>query len=235
MITFFRRMRHLLVSKGKTVRYLKYALGEIVLVVIGILIALQINNWNQERIQHDNEKEFIISVKNDLRQDRAFIQRTIEAIELKITAYKTLNRELPDLYQNDRKSLDSIFKVYFSSNRTFYPILGSYQSAISGNQLTYFRNKELSQKLIKLYNSTYDRLIDNGRILDERWAFISQKYSYERRTGTFRDMEPAQLSEFLDDLFHHYIQLKWYLDQLKLAAIEIDKIISEKSRKNHGQ
>ncbi|NEV94641.1 hypothetical protein G3567_10845 [Psychroflexus sp. YR1-1] len=227
MITFFRRLRHSILSEGKTVRYLKYALGEIVLVVIGILIALQINNWNERRIQHEKEKEIITSVKNDLKQDRAFIQFTIEVIEPKIEAYSTLNRDLFDLYQNDRKSLDSIFKIYFSTNRTFYPILGSYQSAVSGNQLTNFRNKKLSQQLIKLYNSTYDRLIDNGQILDERWAFISKKYSHERRTGSFRDMEPEQLSEFLDDLYHHYVQLEWYINQLKLAAVKIDKIIIE--------
>ena len=47
MIKFFRTIRKNLISEGKTVNYLKYAIGEIVLVIIGILIALQINNWNE--------------------------------------------------------------------------------------------------------------------------------------------------------------------------------------------
>lgn len=186
MITFFRKVRQNLLSEGKTGKYIKYAIGEIVLVVIGILIALQINNWNEIRKQKETEKEFIASVKNDLRQDKVFIQLIIEQIEPKIEAYKTLNNNLLNLYQHDRKSLDSIFKIYFKSQRTFYPIFGSYKSAESGNQLTAFRNKDLLQKVVKLYNSTYDRLIDNGQILDERWAFLSKKYSYERRTGHFR-------------------------------------------------
>jgi hypothetical protein len=135
---------------------------------------------------------------------------------------------LPNLYDNDRNSLDSIFHNYFKSQRTFYPISGPYKSAVSGNQITLFRNKELIQKIIKLYNSTYDRLIDNGQILDERWAFLSKKYSYERRTGHFREMKPEQLTEFLDDLYYHYVQIEWYLNQLKLATTEIDKIIAEK-------
>ena len=50
MIKFFRHIRQDLMSKNKTSKYLKYAIGEILLVVIGILIALQINNWNQNRI-----------------------------------------------------------------------------------------------------------------------------------------------------------------------------------------
>jgi hypothetical protein len=49
MIKFFRKIRQNLLSEGKTVKYLKYAIGEIVLVVIGILIALSINNWNENQ------------------------------------------------------------------------------------------------------------------------------------------------------------------------------------------
>ncbi len=184
------------------------------LVVIGILIALQINNWNESRKQSTTEKEFITSLKNDLKQDKAFIKRVIKLNEPRIEAYEILNSDLQNLYNNDRKSLDSIFKNYFRSQRTFYPISGSYEVAVSGNQITIFRNKKLVQKVVKLYNSTYDRLIDNGRILDERWAFLSRKYSYERRTGKFCEMKPEQLTEFLDDIYHHFKQMEWYLEQL---------------------
>ncbi|MFX0555739.1 DUF6090 family protein [Maribacter sp. CXY002] len=227
MIKFFRKIRHNLLSDGKTGNYFKYAIGEIVLVMIGILLALQVNNWNEIRKQNKTEKEFLSSVKNDLKQDKAFIQLIIEQIEPRIDAYETLNKNLTILYKHDRKSLDSIFKIYFKSQRTFYPIFGSYESALSGNQLTIFRNKELLQRVVKLYNSTYDRLIDNGQILDERWAFLSKKYSYERRTGHFRDMTPEQLTIFLDDLYHHFAQMDWYLKQLKLASTEIEKINGE--------
>ncbi len=228
MTKFFRKIRQNSISENKLTNYLKYAIGEIVLVVVGILIALQINNWNETRKQYRTEREFIASVKNDLKQDKAFIKLIIEQMEPRIEAFKILNRDLPDLYQNDKKALDSVFGIYFNSQRTFYPISGSYESAVSGNQLTTFRNRDLVQKVIKLYNSTYDRLIDNGRILDDRWAFISKKYSYERRTGHFREMDSVQLTQFLDDLFHHYIQMEWYLKQLKLTTAEINGIISEK-------
>ncbi len=49
MIKFFRKIRYDLMDKNKTGKYLKYAIGEIILVVIGILIALSINNWNENR------------------------------------------------------------------------------------------------------------------------------------------------------------------------------------------
>ena len=59
MIKFFRKIRQNLLSEGKTGKYLKYAFGEIVLVVIGILIALQINNWNEQRKERIQEKILI--------------------------------------------------------------------------------------------------------------------------------------------------------------------------------
>lgn len=227
MIKFFRKIRQNLLMENKTGTYLKYAIGEIILVVIGILIALQINNWNESRIQSIAEEEFITSLKNDLTQDKAFILTIVDLNQPRMEAFEILNSDLQNLYSNDRDSLNSLFKDYFRSQRTFYPISGTYESAVSGNQIAIFRNKELIQKVVKLYNSTYDRLIDNGQILDDRWAFLSKKYSYERRTGTFRDMNPEQLTEFLDDVHHHFLQMEWYLEQLGTAMSEIDKIISE--------
>ena len=59
MIKFFRKIRQNLLSEDKTVKYLKYAIGEIMLVVIGIVIALQINNWNENRKNGIKEQESI--------------------------------------------------------------------------------------------------------------------------------------------------------------------------------
>jgi len=70
MIKFFRKIRQNLLSEGITGKYLKYAIGEIVLVVIGILIALQINNWNNLRIEGELEtsilKEILVNLKKDV-------------------------------------------------------------------------------------------------------------------------------------------------------------------------
>jgi len=228
MITFFRRIRQKIANDNQFFRYSRYAIGEIVLVVIGILIALQINNWNESRKQSISEKEFITNIKRDLKRDRDYIDLVIDLLKPKIEAYNILNSDLPNLYDNDRNLLDSIIQVYFRGQRTFYPIISSYQSALSGNQINTFTEKELIQSITKIYNSTYARLIENGQILDEKWFFLSKKYSYERRTGHFREMRPEQLSEFLDDLSYHYLQLEWYMNQLKSTKLEIDEIIMEK-------
>ncbi|QRM88091.1 hypothetical protein FG167_02250 [Lacinutrix sp. WUR7] len=69
MIKFFRKIRYDLMEKNKTGKYLKYAIGEIVLVVIGILIALSINNWNETRKQKGTTNSIYFIVKEDLIND----------------------------------------------------------------------------------------------------------------------------------------------------------------------
>ena len=66
MVTLFRRIREKLIASGSATRYLLYAIGEIFLVVVGILIALQVNNWNEERLQRKEEVNVLLNVRNDL-------------------------------------------------------------------------------------------------------------------------------------------------------------------------
>ena len=66
MIKFFRKIRQNLIMENKTGKYIKYAIGEIVLVVIGILIALQINNWNNNQKANIEEKEILESLYENL-------------------------------------------------------------------------------------------------------------------------------------------------------------------------
>ena len=67
MIKFFRQIRFKLMETGKTSRYFKYAIGEIILVVIGILIALQINNWNENRKEQAKERTYLNNLHRDLK------------------------------------------------------------------------------------------------------------------------------------------------------------------------
>jgi len=67
MIKFFRHIRQSLIMENKTTKYFKYAIGEIVLVVIGILIALSINTWNTERIALKESEDFSVRLLNEVR------------------------------------------------------------------------------------------------------------------------------------------------------------------------
>ena len=87
MIKFFRNIRRNLMSENKTGKYLKYAIGEVVLVVIGILIALQINNWNENRKQHSADLMFLETLKTELTLDTISLSQ-------KISQYKNINLRL---------------------------------------------------------------------------------------------------------------------------------------------
>lgn len=78
MIKIFRRIRQSYLFENKTGKYLTYAFGEIILVVIGILIALQLNNWNENRKIKTFEKDLLIGLQTQLIGDFGLINRSIE-------------------------------------------------------------------------------------------------------------------------------------------------------------
>ena len=71
MIRFFSKIRYQLAAENRFGKYLRYAVGEILLVVIGILIALQVNNWNEERKIHAFERKILTDVLHTIDNDIA--------------------------------------------------------------------------------------------------------------------------------------------------------------------
>ena len=84
MIGFFRKIRKKLADDNKPMKYMRYAIGEILLVVIGILIALQINTWNTSRIDKNEEERYLNRLVVDLERDILNIQETIENYEKRL-------------------------------------------------------------------------------------------------------------------------------------------------------
>ena len=118
MIKFFRKIRQDLLRDNKTGDYLKYAVGEIVLVVIGILIALSINNWNESR---KNDLEQALLVKNiieDLRLDFIHINKSLEQVSNQMNLIDDLISKIFD--EKKKINYDSIGLIRFSSD--FRPI-----------------------------------------------------------------------------------------------------------------
>ena len=143
MIKFFRRIRQNLLSEGKTGKYFKYAIGEIVLVVIGILIALQINNWNEQR--KDRTKEHILL--NQLRED---YQANLMQLEEKMaTREKIIISAVALLEAFDypqKVNRDSVIKklAIIGNDPTFDPIQNDLNSS---ENLRLIRNAKLSRLL----------------------------------------------------------------------------------------
>lgn len=143
MLKFFRRIRYNLMDTGKTTKYFKYAIGEILLVVIGILIALQINNWNEKRLK----QEQLISVYERILTD---IDNVVQELSVNLDYYtgiefifkRVINDSLtPDLFDVGLSRILTNFGAATSLNMT------------GVNQLKTLNVKDsLSLRIIDTYN-----------------------------------------------------------------------------------
>ena len=145
MIKFFRKIRYDLLEKNKTGKYLKYAIGEIVLVVIGILIALQINNWNENRLKKDATLNYLEQIKSELVLDVEFLndqlktsQNSINYLNL-ISEGKYGNIDLSKLLYSLSQNL---------SQRNFG---ASYNKLLETGNTEYINDDELSKNLQSYY------------------------------------------------------------------------------------
>ena len=69
MINFFRKIRKQLADDNKPMKYLRYAIGEVILIMLGIFLALQLNNWNEKRIQKEQFKLTLVQLYNSINTD----------------------------------------------------------------------------------------------------------------------------------------------------------------------
>jgi len=93
MIKFFRKIRQKLIATGNLKRYLIYAVGEIMLIMIGIILALQINNWNNERMAQNNEKILFKNITEDLWSDYQTAQTLLKQAKVKQEIHLRLYNE----------------------------------------------------------------------------------------------------------------------------------------------
>ena len=150
MIKFYRKIRFNLMETGKTGKYFKYAIGEIILVVVGILIALQINNWNENVKKLQQEKIYYCKIKEDLESDKININRSLESLNKRISSAK---RALNNLYDGvDDKSV--ILEDYLSAIRSikFLPSKLAIRDIVSSGKLENLKNATLKDVIIRHYS-----------------------------------------------------------------------------------
>ena len=139
-------------GENKTGKYLKYAIGEIVLVMIGILLALQINNWNEDEKINVNLKEALNQINQDLKQDeinlKGFENSNVKRVSylLKLTANDHNNFAFDSILKN----LDDYFYFYKSNN--------AYSSLKSTGMFASMENIKLKNNLTSYYEQMYERL-----------------------------------------------------------------------------
>jgi hypothetical protein len=217
MFQFFRKFRQKLLTEKKLThslngfsKYFLYAIGEIVLVVIGILIALQINNWNEKKSNRELEQDFYANILDDLEKDEIqlnnlvdFYQNRIDQLGYLLDAIKNPVSD-PDIKEFGKH----VEPLYYNMEDVQYS--SSFESARSSGAFSKFQNKNILKELTQFYaeystvqgilRSTLDIIKDQ---LEPIMATIPESYlggDSGEKVVTQIDYANQQFYEFLDKI-----------------------------------
>ncbi|MDU8886796.1 DUF6090 family protein [Yeosuana sp. MJ-SS3] len=232
MIKFFRKIRQKLLSENKFSKYLIYAIGEIILVMIGILLALQVNNWNEYRKQGQKEIVNLKAIKNDLQHD--LNTEFIPGISYYSKKNKDLSR-LRDFYLNKEIiPRDSLLK-YFRNNWGEWHIIlnkGAFEN-LKSTGIDIISNDSLRTKISSLYSNGYPEIenrvnivkqfYDNefGPILYDNIILYDSTHSHD----DFDDLKNRK--QIGNRIIQHYYLRTWLFERSELVKSKVELLIGD--------
>ena len=241
MIKFFRKIRKNLLNEGKTTRYFKYAIGEIVLVVIGILIALQINTWNESRKQHLADVEFLKYIKSELSRDITDLtnrKTSFSAINTQLEKAITILKKNTTITIGERELISKAMRnleILTPANKNTQ----RNDNKISNGSLLRI-NKTLNQNYIGYLETTNynNNIISNlgGTIQNLAMQYVSPKFDIETNPSTttyhfdFIEIKDDRLikNAIAISLRYRYVAIFFVDSQIKTAQgliLDIDEIL----------
>ncbi len=203
MIKLFNKMRKQRLAENKFSKYLLYAIGEIVLVVIGILIALQINNWNEERKVNIQELVLLKELKLSLESNTTILNNRIRNSQDKMLRGKLLQQHLKEkLPYHD--SLTDFFKIptYALTTNLSY---ASFENT-KNQGLELIENNVLRLELIKLFDEEFNSItvlgVQSSSLLTNTIAPFIQKYFEYTASGLLPNnyKELLEIEEYVNML-----------------------------------
>ena len=247
MIKFFRKIRQNLLSEGKTGKYLKYAFGEIILVVIGILIALGISNWNENRKNNNETTDFINRLTEEIEININNVNKSIEEESNHIVASKSIL----DMFHNEReninpKALDSLMLIIYGSSIVEINN-GTFTEGLNTGKIGNISSDKLRSALY-----SFTTLIDNTRRIEQINAtdlngpftqFLYPNFNYRNMDNKFSEykgeigetkfidfdnlsiLNNMEFENYMDNRFYNNsVQLKQY-EKLKAELLRIENLI----------
>lgn len=181
MINFFRKTRKKMANDNRPIKYMRYAIGEIALVVIGILIALQINNWNELRKSNIEERKALDNIQRDFIKNREVLTNVMNETQKILDAgIEILNHT----GNKERPANQNIFNAWLNemyNSEPYYPQNGFLDDLLSSGRLGIFKNQELRNLLsswkpkVEILNERFNTLSKNEGILN---AYILESASW---------------------------------------------------------
>ncbi|QLG43797.1 DUF6090 family protein [Costertonia aggregata] len=177
MIKFFRKIRKKLLAEKRFSKYLLYAIGEIILVVIGILIALQINNWNENTKSLKVEKTYYCKITEDLQVDIKNIDSSMVTLDKRLESTERFLKNLLKI----QKDKAVIFKDFLPTFRyyKFIPTKAAIVDITSSGKLEKLRSQILKKRILNHYTAQ-----DNATtIIDINYNALTEKlFNVEKYT-----------------------------------------------------
>ena len=217
MLKFFRRIRLKLLDERNFRKYLIYAIGEIILVVIGILIALQLNNWNLNKIEQGKEilhlENILTNLESDLKDE---IIPCIIYTKNQIQAYDLLQT---DFHVNNSITNDSIRRLFFQYLNQWDLVLNTVSfDNLKSTGMDILSNDSIKIKILTLYGNNYKYL--------KRLENENNKFHYEGVTTILLDN--VNLADELNDIGRDFLKNDIPLNsRLKTEAYFMDNFLSQ--------
>ena len=189
MIKFFRKIRQKLLTENKFSKYLIYAIGEIVLVVIGILIALAINNANEERKNRALESAYLSDIHQDFLLNKSQFEERLQSHRNQFQIADSLCRRVFPITDENWKEVREIYDDVFLPH-TFNANKSSIVSLISSGRSDIIQNDSL-KKIILAWNDSYEDYKENEDALLKLWdtwndILINEPYFDDYRGDTIQ-------------------------------------------------
>ena len=171
MISFLRKYRHKLLSENKLRKYLVYALGEIILVVIGILIAVSINNWQQQTILKNKEQVYLKGLKEEFNTSKNKLDELIEANRRNYQGSKTILEYISNTGQlpTEKQFSELLFRS-FSFDIAFNANNSLLNEMINSGSL-----KDISNNQLRVLLTNWETTIKNVSGQEEKLAKQREK------------------------------------------------------------
>jgi len=248
MIKFFRKIRYDLMEKNKTGKYFKYAIGEIILVVIGILVAIQLNEWRMESNNNNQKQTVLNALQLEFQANLQQLDTVIYYIEKVPKAYLLANEMMKKSLKKYSENDYSKLIVDLSWTYTFNPSNGALRSAISSSEIHLIENKRLIEILFSWEDAIKDS--DEEALTIRKFQYESQEMKGKYSSATtewksiFSEMLPPNnpldfIGLLKDEAFENYSvrsfgYAKEYLGELnniKDQNLEILLLIEQESKK----
>ena len=177
MIRFLSKMRLKFATENKPMKYLRYAIGEVALVVIGIILALQVNTWNEKRKNHETELVLYERILDDFELDQKLLNELTKETELRIQTARDILLDLNAQSRTKNYLLNQFLAVQRST--VFIPRDVTFRDLTSTGKLYLISDLEIKNSLIQYYSDLENKLfhLDGQRREMSRQVYDIDSYS----------------------------------------------------------